>query len=264
MQYTLRVKRYSRFRHGIRHCYRISLTVVIFVAGTHWDRKSLVGPDGGPAVETLLAREVTPFAFAASRVERVHGAEGWKEKVRQLGTEVARTACVEDDQMITLESLPSPAEVALSRSNPQALSMDILCHGPGPAYIAINQTWHPGWRATLDGQPMRLIRTDLALPGVLVSPGKHTMRLGHKDPWLRAGLFISLSAGLACLLLAVRPRLVVRIRRACLQAQVLAGPGSQATETRLECPFGDCRRNAAQLRFKTFGVFPAKRRICAR
>ncbi len=187
--------------------------IVKFADGAHWENNRLVGPGGGPAVETLVARETNPFAFAAARVERVHGVEGWKDRVRQLGKEAANTVCVEDDQLETLELPPSAAQIKLARSSPMALGMEILTHGPGSALVAINQTWHPGWRARLDGQPTRLIRTDLALSGVLVPPGQHSVELEYDDPWLRVGFLISLLAGFACLLLIAGPRLVGFVRR---------------------------------------------------
>jgi hypothetical protein len=182
--------------------------IVKFAEGAHWDSNRLVGPGGGPAVQTLIARETNPFAFAATRVERVHGVQGWKDRIRELGEDVSTTVLVEDDQLEALNLPPSAAQIRLSRSGPMALGMEILTSGPGPAFVAINQTWHPGWRARLDGQPTRLIRTDLSLSGVLVPPGQHSVQLEYDDPWLRAGFLISLFAGFACLVLVAGPQLL--------------------------------------------------------
>jgi hypothetical protein len=180
--------------------------IVHFVDGAHWQSDRLVGPGGGPAVETLVARQPKPFAFAATRVERVQGVSGWKARVSQLGAAAGDTVCVEDDQMEPLQLPPSPAEITVTRTSPMAFGIDVSVAGPGPAFVAINQTWHPGWRTHVDGAQARLIRTDLALSGVLVPPGKHRVQLAYDDPWLRAGFAISLLSVLACLAIVVGPR----------------------------------------------------------
>ena len=42
-------------------------------------------------------------------------------------------------------------------------------------------------------------RTDLSLTGLLVAPGRHHVTLVYRDPWVTAGLVVSL-AGFAVLL----------------------------------------------------------------
>ncbi len=183
--------------------------IVTFVQGAHWENDRLVGPDGGSAVQTLIARHANGFAFAASRVERVHGVTGWKAKVKELGQESLSAVCVEDDQLglEPFAGVPSAAEVTLKRASPMAFSLDVDAHGPAPAFVAINQTWDTGWQARVDGRPIPLIRTDLALSGLWVPPGKHTVELAYDDPWLRAGLWLSISGCLGCLLLVLWGRL---------------------------------------------------------
>jgi len=186
--------------------------IVNFVPGTHWEDNRLVGPGDGPAVQTLVARQANPFAFAAARVERVRGVDGWKAQVGQLGQlgqlgpDVASTVFVEDDQMQALEGAPSAATIKLARKSPMAFSLEVVAQGPGPAFVAINQTWDREWRARLDGHPTRVIRTDLALSGVLVPPGKHSVELQYDDPWLRTGLWLSVLGCFGCLGVVLWPR----------------------------------------------------------
>jgi hypothetical protein len=187
--------------------------IVSFVRGARWEGNRLVGPDGGAAVQTLLARQANGFAFAAARVERVHGVEGWKNKVRQLGQDAASTVCVEADQMAPFPDRPGAADIKVARTSPMAFTLEVAAAGPAPAFVAINQTWDPGWRAQLDGHPTPLIRTDLALAGVLVPPGTHRVDVTYDDPWLRAGLWLSVSGCLAALVLVLWARLDRRSTR---------------------------------------------------
>jgi hypothetical protein len=187
--------------------------LVTFARGTHWEDNRLVGPEGGPAVQTLLAKQANTFAFAASRVERVHGVAGWKAKVKELGQDTG-AVCVEDDQMEAFAAAPGAARIVIARKSPMAFDLEVVAEGPGPAFVAINQTWDPGWHARLDGLATRVIRTDLALSGVSVPAGEHTVELTYDDPWLRAGLWLSISGCLGCLILVLWGRWAGIVRRA--------------------------------------------------
>ena len=72
----------------------------------------------------------------------------------------------------------------------------MTANGPNPSFVAINQTWDEGWRARVDDVPALVARTDLSLSGLLVRPGRHHVALVYGDPWVTAGLLVSL-AGLA-------------------------------------------------------------------
>jgi hypothetical protein len=188
--------------------------IVTFAPGTHWEASRLVVPGGGPAVQTLIARQANAFAFAASRVERVHGVAGWKAKVKELGQESTHAVCIEDDQMEEIVGPPSAARIVIARTSPMAFNLEVAAEGPGPSFVAINQTWDPGWHARLDGLATRVVRTDLALSGILVPAGKHTLELTYDDPWLRAGLWLSISGCLVCLILVLWRRFPGIVRRA--------------------------------------------------
>ena len=70
----------------------------------------------------------------------------------------------------------------------------------------MNQTWDPGWRATVDGRPVPLLRTDLSLSGLVVPPGRHDVGLRYEDPAVTAGLALGACGLVACVALALRGR----------------------------------------------------------
>lgn len=153
-------------------------------------------------VEVLFARKANPFVFAAARVELVRGSDGWRDKVRQLGADVVGTACVEDSEISSFTNPPGTADLRLDRTSPQAFTVDVDAKGPHPSFIAVNQTWDSNWHVTLDGQPVRLVRTDLALSGAIVPPGSHRLVFEYGDAWVAAGMGASAGAS-ACALLAL-------------------------------------------------------------
>jgi hypothetical protein len=177
--------------------------IVEFGAGVKWENDRLVRPGGGPVIETLLARETNPFAFAVSRVEIVRGHQGWANAVRRLRDEIPRTACVEDTDLQAFPVHPAPAEVRTRRDTPMRFSLEVNAQGPGSSFVAINQTWDEGWRALQDGSPTRVYRTDLSLSGLVVPPGKHRIDVEYADPWMTAGLGVSLASALAGLALVL-------------------------------------------------------------
>jgi uncharacterized membrane protein YfhO len=61
----------------------------------------------------------------------------------------------------------------------------------GPSIVVIRVPHAPGWRASVDGQPVRLLRADYLLQGVAVEGGRHTVELVYRDPWIGYGLVAS-------------------------------------------------------------------------
>jgi len=57
-----------------------------------------------------------------------------------------------------------------------------------PGILVIASTYYPGWQATLDGQPTRLLRCNQAFCGVEFPPGQHRVHLSYRPTSLAAGL----------------------------------------------------------------------------
>ena len=74
-------------------------------------------------------------------------------------------------------------------------------------FLVMSEVWHPGWQATLDGEPLALLRTDYALLGAWIPPGSHELSLRFQP------LYWNLGLGLSLLSLAAWLALLVRIRR---------------------------------------------------
>jgi hypothetical protein len=46
----------------------------------------------------------------------------------------------------------------------------------GPGYVVLNDVWHPGWQAEVDGKPAPLLRANVMFRAVAVPPGHHEVR----------------------------------------------------------------------------------------
>ena len=178
-----------------------------YVSGAYWDHGQLRWPPESSApIEILRPPERSLFAFAASAVEIVHGGEGWLAAVRRLGPAAARVACVDGMDLPAFSGVPGPATVAVIERRPMAVVLSVGAEGPGPSFIAINQTWDDGWHATIDGAASKVYRTEVALSGLVVAPGQHRVVLSYDDPSVRLGIIVSFLAAIVLLGLVVLTR----------------------------------------------------------
>ncbi len=62
-------------------------------------------------------------------------------------------------------------------------------------FLTISEIWHPGWRAFIDGEELELHRTDVALMGAWIPPGKHRIELRFHPVYWRAAVVITAVSG---------------------------------------------------------------------
>jgi len=81
---------------------------------------------------------------------------------------------------------------------------------PAAGLVAIAEVWHPGWRATVDGETAIVHRVNHLVRGLVVGPGAHRIELTYRPrslPWV-FGLY-----ALAWTIILVDPRPLLRSRR---------------------------------------------------
>jgi len=95
------------------------------------------------------------------------------------------------------------AELGGARSD----RLRILTESEAPALLVLTDTWYPGWRASVDGQPATLWRADHAFRAVTVPAGRHEVELRFAPRSVLAGALVSaLSAALVVAVLVRRRR----------------------------------------------------------
>jgi hypothetical protein len=67
-----------------------------------------------------------------------------------------------------------------------------------PSLVTVAQTFYHGWRATIDGQPARVVRANYAFQALEIPAGRHAIRMVYAEKTLPAGILISLAALIAC------------------------------------------------------------------
>jgi hypothetical protein len=61
-------------------------------------------------------------------------------------------------------------------------------------YLVLADTWYPGWTATVDGEPVPLLRANHAFRAVLIQAGNHVVEMTYRPVSLAAGAILSLMA----------------------------------------------------------------------
>lgn len=51
--------------------------------------------------------------------------------------------------------------------------VDVEVYAEKPGFLVMNGAWHPWWRATLDGEPVSLLKANIMFNAVQVPPGRH-------------------------------------------------------------------------------------------
>ena len=74
----------------------------------------------------------------------------------------------------------------------QAGHMEIQTESDQNAFLVYSENYFPGWKASLDGQPVEIHRTDGTLLGVPVPAGQHTIVLTYRPPTLYLTLLSTL------------------------------------------------------------------------
>ncbi len=70
-----------------------------------------------------------------------------------------------------------------------------------PAILVLSDTFYPGWRATVDGQPAPIYPTNAAFRGVLVPPGRHRVEMHFRPRSLMIGAGMATIGGWGCIIL---------------------------------------------------------------
>jgi hypothetical protein len=88
---------------------------------------------------------------------------------------------------------PQPLELA-----DRGGSIRLRYRAPGKAFFVVAMTYDDGWRAAVDGAPVRAYLTGLCQLGVELPAGDHTLLLTYRDPLVGVGAAVSLLTLAAC------------------------------------------------------------------
>jgi hypothetical protein len=83
----------------------------------------------------------------------------------------------------------TPTAPVWLRDEPETveLAVDIAARG----YVVLNDNYAPGWEATIDGQPVPILRANVTFRAVEVPEGHHTISFYYRPPLFYTGALVS-------------------------------------------------------------------------
>jgi hypothetical protein len=96
----------------------------------------------------------------------------------------------------------TPAGGEVRHVDERANRVTIDVRTAGNAMLVASNTYDEHWRATIDGEPVALVRTNVAYQGLVVPSGAHRVVIEYRNGIIAAGAGISLIAIAAALAMA--------------------------------------------------------------
>jgi hypothetical protein len=138
-------------------------------------------------------RRVQPRAFLADDYRVLEGTAALKA-MRDGTVDLQRVAVL--DSAIEAASRPDAATGARGTASILQYSDDqvtIETDAPGRRFLVLTDAYYPGWRATLDGADVPLLRADYAFRAVAVPPGRHRVEFRYRPASVRYGAILSVA-----------------------------------------------------------------------
>jgi hypothetical protein len=100
-----------------------------------------------------------------------------------------------------LEACSTPADLQFTQRLPGRLRIqaETACRG----LLIVNDTFDPGWQASVDGKPARLYAAYGMLRGVVLERGKHSVEMRYRPSSFLTGASLTLATAIAAMVLAV-------------------------------------------------------------
>jgi hypothetical protein len=148
-----------------------------------------------PGVVIAEVPNPRPFAFAATAVASASGPDQAAALLARapLGPVVVEGCC----------PVAGAADVAVTRRG--AGFVDLHVNAQSRATVVIEQSFQPGWVATIDGQPAPILPADVLFQAVTVPAGDHQLALRYEPSSVTIGAICSALGAVALLLLVLAP-----------------------------------------------------------
>jgi hypothetical protein len=194
--YALVIQRFWKFREAAATNYNLMASAnVRYYANPPQEVTNQAGSRARtviPGIMELL--DHAPFAYWVGKPLLVQAEH---EVINKLKEQKPGTAAVIEAQdlsssqqarLTNMTSLVDPAPAALKKFKRNYLRFTI--NAPNEGVVVINENYYPGWRATIDGIPTEIFRTNYTFRGIFVKPGHHLVEMRYRPTKLIIGLII--------------------------------------------------------------------------
>jgi hypothetical protein len=147
---------------------------------------------------------VRPRAYLADSVVEVSGEHEARSRLSEIARAPGRGALVErPPDAVPIRAARSPGGVRPGDVRSGDVQMEswpggarLAVGAPEGGLLVVNDTFYPGWVATVNGAPTPILWTNYLFMGVPLEPGTHTVLLEYRPPAVPIGIAVSLAATL--------------------------------------------------------------------
>jgi hypothetical protein len=165
-------------------------------------------PTGGSAAHLALFRNRDPGArarvvYAATVLPELDAA---LTRVLAPDFDPRREVVLEEAPAGSYPALASepPAPAIVRRDGPTRV--EVTTESAAPGLLVLAEACFPGWRATVDGRPARILCANVLTRAVELPPGEHVVRFEYRAPGLVPGVAATAGALVLCAFLLARAR----------------------------------------------------------
>lgn len=141
------------------------------------------------------AEGVPGFAYLSDKVQAAADGEQALNWLKAATWDTARTyASVAETSAGTLAGIEH--QPGVSPGNAEVLEytpghMLLRVNADRRALLVVSESWYPGWHATLDDQPVEVLRSNYLSQGVVVPQGSHIVEMDYHSDALNLGAVLS-------------------------------------------------------------------------
>ncbi len=134
--------------------------------------------------------DTMPRAFIAHSAEIVNDDTAFA-RLQDLTFQPNRVVLLNEGNALLPRADASTANdrVEIKEYAPERVTLAVQSDSPG--YLVLADSWYPGWRATVDGNPAPIYRADTIFRAVPVEPGQHVVVFEYQPMSLRVGAWMS-------------------------------------------------------------------------
>ena len=159
-------------------------------------------------IKVYQNRQVMPRAYLLYSYEVIADTKELKEKLNSPDFNYKKIVLLEENPQIRMNRVMNTnnAQVKIVNYKPQLVDIHVSSSSPG--FLLLADTYYPGWTATVDGKPTKVLRANFSMRAVSIPSGDHRVRFAFKPTTFRLGLLIS-----ACIFIFVLVSIVIDMAR---------------------------------------------------
>jgi hypothetical protein len=159
---------------------------------------------GASGVKVFRNPDPMPRAWSVHESVAVHDEARLRLAIQDPALDFRRTAVVLGGAAPALETCADGDQVRITRHEAGRVTVAaaMACRG----MVVLADTWFPGWRLKIDGQPGEMREVYGALRGIVLERGAHQIDMIYRPLSVLGGAAVSLTGLLATALIAIRRR----------------------------------------------------------